>query len=102
MNVFETLFQEGKGIFRLKPTWVPRSFCRPGQRLKLDPRDLYVYGTERGAIDERWFASTTPADNGPGTPSDEGLSYIVSAACRKSRGVRKTGNVFFPGTAEQS
>ena len=51
MNVFETLFQEGKGIFRLKPTWVPRSFCRPGQRLKLDPRDLYVYGTERGAID---------------------------------------------------
>ena len=79
MNVFETLFQEGKGIFRLKPTWVPRSFCRPGQRLKLDPRDLYVYGTERGAIDERWFASTTPADNGPGTPADEGLSYIVSA-----------------------
>ena len=51
MNVFETLFQEGKGIFRLKPTWVPRSFCRPGQRLKLDPRDLYVYGTERGAIE---------------------------------------------------
>ena len=47
MNDFETLFQEGKGIFRLKPTWVPRSFCRPGQRLKLDPRDLYVYGTER-------------------------------------------------------
>ncbi len=30
-------------------------------------------------MDERWFASTTWAENGPGTPEDEGLSYIVSA-----------------------
>lgn len=69
--------QEGKGIFRLAPTWVPRSFCRPGKRIKLHPDDYYALGAERGGIDERWFASTTWAENGPGTPEDEGMSYIV-------------------------
>jgi hypothetical protein len=48
----------------------------PGGRLKLDPRDLYALGAHRGGIDERWFSSTTNAANGPGTPEDEGLSYI--------------------------
>ena len=70
---------EGEGILRLKPTWVGRSFCRPGKRIKLHPEDYYYNGLERGGIDERWFASTTWAENGPGTPDDEGLSYIVSA-----------------------
>jgi hypothetical protein len=50
----------------------------PGGRLKLDPRDLYALGAHRGGIDERWFSSTTNADNGPSTPEDEGLSYIAS------------------------
>ena len=68
---------EGNGVFRLAPAWVPRSFCRPGRRIKLHPEDYYVLGLERGGIDERWLASTTRADNGPGTPEDEGLSYIV-------------------------
>ncbi len=67
----------GEGILRLAPCWVPRSFLMPGGRLKLDPRDLYCLGAHRGGIDERWFASTTRADNGPGTPEDEGLSYIA-------------------------
>lgn len=67
----------GEGIVRLAPCWVPRSFLMPGGRLKLDPRDLYALGAHRGGIDERWFASTTKADNGPGTPDDEGLSYIA-------------------------
>ena len=70
---------EGEGILRLKPTWVPRSFCRPGKRIKLHPDDYYALGLERGGIDERWLSSTTWAENGPGTPEDEGLSYIVSA-----------------------
>ncbi len=48
----------------------------PGGRLKLHPNDLYALGAHRGGIDERWFSSTTNADNGPGTPEDEGLSYI--------------------------
>ena len=69
--------ENGKGIFRLTPTWVPRSFCRPGKRIKLHPDDYYILGPKRGGIDERWFASTTWAENGPGTPEDEGLSYIT-------------------------
>jgi len=67
----------GEGIVPLAPCWVPRSFLMPGGRLKLDPRDLYALGAHRGGIDERWFSSTTKADNGPGTPQDEGLSYIA-------------------------
>jgi hypothetical protein len=66
----------GDGVVRLAPCWVPRSFLMPGGRLKLDSRDLYALGAHRGGIDERWFSSTTNADNGPGTPEDEGLSYI--------------------------
>jgi hypothetical protein len=75
---FKDLLLEGQGVLRLKPTWVPRSFCRPGKRIKLHPDDYYVLGLEKGGIDERWFASTTWAENGPGTPEDEGLSYVVS------------------------
>ena len=67
----------GEGVVRLAPCWVPRSFLMPGGRLKLDPRDLYALGAHRGGIDERWFASTTKAMNGDGTPNDEGLSYIA-------------------------
>src|SRR5580704_6284271 len=66
----------GEGILRLAPTWVPRSFLVPGARLKLARQDLYALGTHRGGIDERWFASTTPAAN-EGAPPDEGLSYVV-------------------------
>lgn len=79
MTLSEKLLFEGKGVLRLAPTWVPRSFCRPGKRIKLHPDDYYVLGLERGGIDERWLASTTWAENGPSTPDDEGLSYIVSA-----------------------
>jgi hypothetical protein len=64
------------GILRLAPTWVPRSFLMPGRRLKLAAQDLYALGANRGGIDERWFASTTPAANA-GAPPDEGLSYVV-------------------------
>ena len=67
---------EGGGIFRLAPTWVPRSFLHPGRRLKLHPADYYALGTHRGGIDERWFGSTTVAAN-EGAPPDEGLSYCV-------------------------
>lgn len=75
-QLLETALNKGKGVFRLFPTWVPRSFCIPGRRLKLHPDDYYAFGADRGGIDERWFASTTRADNGPGTLEDEGLSYI--------------------------
>ena len=78
MKLSEKLLAEGKGILRLAPAWVPRAFCIPGKRIKLHPDDYYVLGLARGGIDERWFASTTHAENGPETPEDEGLSYVVS------------------------
>ncbi len=78
MSITKDLLIEGDGVFRLAPTWVSRSFCRPGKRIKLHPDDYYARGLEKGGIDERWFASTTWAENGPETPADEGLSYIVS------------------------
>jgi hypothetical protein len=77
IELLNKALEQGKGILRLAPTWVPRTFLTPGGRLKLDPRDLYALGADRGGICERWLASTTNADNGPGTPPDEGLSYIV-------------------------
>jgi hypothetical protein len=66
----------GAGILRLEPCWVPRTFMIPGRRLRLHPDDLYALGAHRGGINERWFCSTTRASNGPGTPDDEGLSYV--------------------------
>jgi hypothetical protein len=76
-STIRNAFDQGKGIVRLAPTWVPRSFCIPGRRIKLHPDDYYALGGNRGGIDERWFSSTTPADNGPLTSPNEGLSFIV-------------------------
>ena len=75
--MIQQAFEQGEGILRLSPTWVPRSFCIPGRRIKLHPDDYYAFGAHRGGIDERWFSSTTKADNGPLTTPDEGLSYVV-------------------------
>src|SRR5215208_576107 len=73
----EAALDATRGLLRLAPCWVPRSFLQPGKRLKLNPNDLYAFGLNRGGIDERWFGSTTPAANDNRTP-DEGLSYVVS------------------------
>jgi len=70
---------DGAGILRLEPNWVPRSFMIPGRRLKLHPDDLYAFGGHRGGINERWFASTTKASNGPHTGEFEGLSFVRHA-----------------------
>ena len=72
----EAALEQGGGVLRLAPCWVPRSFLHPGKRLKLHPDDLYALGLNRGGIDERWFASTTEAAN-EGRQPDEGLSYVV-------------------------
>lgn len=77
MSIAQNALDQGKGILRLAPNWVPRSFCVPGRRIKLHPDDYYVLGGIRGGIDERWFSSTTPAKNGPLTGENEGLSFIV-------------------------
>ncbi|HOW68489.1 MAG TPA: hypothetical protein P5186_04515 [Candidatus Paceibacterota bacterium] len=80
-GLIETALEDGGGLLRLAPNWVPRSFLHPGRRLKLAPQDLYAFGLNRGGIDERWFASTTPAANENRTP-DEGLSYVVAGESR--------------------
>jgi hypothetical protein len=80
MTIFPKLnsvFEQGEGIFRMIPCWVPRKFNQAGQRLRLHPDDYYAFGTERGAIKERWFSSVVAADNGPRAAWDEGMSYIA-------------------------
>ncbi|MCX6620696.1 MAG: hypothetical protein NTY38_06390 [Acidobacteria bacterium] len=90
---------EGEGIVRMAPCWVPRSFLMPGGRLKLATCDLYALGAHRGGIDERWFSSTTPADNGPGTPADEGLSYVNAGGTRilLKKAIEEIGDEFLGG-----
>src|ERR1700726_3605735 len=73
--------EAGEGLLRLAPTLVPRSFLMPGRRIKLAPQDVYALGAHRGGIDERWFASTTPAANENRVP-DEGFSYVVQGEKR--------------------
>src|SRR4051812_37957114 len=75
-GLVEGVLADTGGLLRLAPAWVPRSFLQPGLRIKLHPDDTYAYGLNRGGIDERWFASTTPTAN-EGRDYDEGLSYCV-------------------------
>ncbi len=76
-QTIQRAIEHGRGILRLAPNWVPRSFCVPGRRIKLHPDDYYALGGDRGGIDERWFSATTPAENGPKTAANEGLSFVV-------------------------
>src|ERR1035437_6825113 len=86
LSLAQKALDQGSGILRLVPNWVPRSFCVPGRRIKLHPDDYYVLGGQRGGIDERWFSSTTPAKNGPLTGEHEGLSFVViSEGTREER-----------------
>ena len=72
--ILNAAMNDGDGILRLTPTWVPRSFLHPGRRIRLHPDDYYALGAERGGIDERWFASTTEAAN-DNRQWHEGLSF---------------------------
>jgi hypothetical protein len=84
-QAIQSALDQGEGVLRLSPNWVPRAFCIPGKRLKLHPADHYAYGAHRGGIDERWFASTTRADNGPETTPDEGLSWVETGGAAPGR-----------------
>ena len=81
------ILSEGEGIIKLSPTWVARAMLTPGRRLKLHPDDLYALGVDHGGIGERWFSSTTPADNGELTLPNEGLSFVVYGDEKKSEKV---------------
>ena len=52
-NLAEMALEQGKGVVRLAPAWVPRSFCVPGRRIKLHPDDYYALGGVRGVIGGR-------------------------------------------------
>src|SRR6266498_5332827 len=80
-SLVEAALADTGGLLRLAPCWVPRSFLQPGKRLKLHPDDLYAFGLNRGGVDGRWFASTTPCANENRTP-DEGLSYVIAGKQR--------------------
>src|SRR4026207_1994297 len=75
-SAIQSALDQGKGLLRLEPSWVPRAFMHPRRRLRPHTEAPYAFGAQRGGINERWFSSTTNADNGPGTPADEGLSYV--------------------------
>jgi len=75
-RIHET-FEQGEGILRLIPVFVPRRFSKAGRRLRLHPDDYYALGTKRGSIKERWFSSVIPAMNGELAPADEGMSYVL-------------------------
>ncbi len=77
MSIIKETFENGKGVLRLIPTFVPRRFSTAGLRLRLHPDDYYALGTTRGSIKERWFSSVIPAMNGPFAPADEGMSYVL-------------------------
>jgi hypothetical protein len=48
-TIVENALEQGKGILRLAPTWVPRSFCVPGRRIKLHPADYYASAANAAA-----------------------------------------------------
>lgn len=84
MATIKEVFEQGKGILHLAPTWVPRGFNEPGKRLRLHPDDYYALGMDRGGICERWLGSLAKALNGPKTGETEGMSYVLEDAETKT------------------
>ena len=78
MSKIREVFEKGKGVLQLTPTWVPRGFNEPGHRLRLHPDDYYALGMSRGGICERWLGSVAKALNGPETGETEGMSYVLA------------------------
>lgn len=85
MATIKEVFEQGKGILHLAPTWVPRGFNEPGKRLRLHPDDYYALGMDRGGICERWLGSLAKALNGPKTGETEGMSYVLEDAETKTK-----------------
>lgn len=83
MSTIREVFENGKGILHLMPTWVPRGFNEPGRRLRLHPDDYYALGMDRGGICERWIGSLAKALNGPKTGETEGMSYVLEDLATK-------------------
>lgn len=76
ISIIKQAFENGEGVFKLLPNFIPIPFGRAGNRLKLKQDQLFSYGIDRGSIKERWLASTFPFtwDN---ATENEGLSYVI-------------------------
>jgi hypothetical protein len=60
-ELIEKEIERTGGIFRLAPAWVGRpGIIQPGRRIKL----AEDYISQDVAVNERWLASVTYADNG--------------------------------------
>jgi hypothetical protein len=81
-EIVDREYERTGGVFRLAPAWVGRpQIIVPGRRIKL--RDDYI--SQDVAVNERWLASVTFADNGVLNricPPDHGLSYLVIGSNR--------------------
>jgi hypothetical protein len=81
-DLIEGEIERTGGVFRLAPTWVGRpGIVQPGRRIKL----LDDYMSQEVAVNERWLASATYADNGIYNKvcrEDHGLSYLVIGEAR--------------------
>lgn len=77
-GVLDHALNAGKGILRLMPNWIPRTFNRPGKRLRLHPNDYLGFGIQRGFIEERWLSATTCTQLDAGD-AEEGLSKVCFA-----------------------
>lgn len=82
LSLLQNQIEKNRGVIRMMPLWIPRTFLPPGRRLKLHPDDLYPYGTDKGGICERWFCST-------GVPGANGVD-------------ESTMSSFYLGTSDQS
>ena len=76
LTLLQNQLDKYKGIARMKPMWLPRTFLPPGRRLKLHPDDLYAYGTDKGGIAERWFCSTGAPTTGETTIDESTMSFF--------------------------
>ena len=43
IEMIRSTFEEGKGILRMVPNFIPVKFGVPGRRLKLHPDDYYAF-----------------------------------------------------------
>ncbi|HIS02376.1 MAG TPA: hypothetical protein IAA75_00575 [Candidatus Pullichristensenella avicola] len=74
-GTLDNALNAGRGILQLMPNWIPRTFNRPGKRLRLHPDDYLGFGIQRGFIEERWLSSTTCTQL-DSCDAEEGLSRI--------------------------
>ena len=53
-RIIDNAVNAGEGVLQLLPNWIPRTFNKPGKRLRLHPDDYLGFGIARGFIEERW------------------------------------------------